>query len=205
MTFLLPHKKNIFYILLLWTPYICIYQITNRCHFFPVHALPMTRMDQAVPFLPFMIPVYISYLFYVFWSIYRVKTPRAFTDIFILSHFQTCISALFFIFFPVYYPEASFKGTGIPWEPVAAFWAWFDEPFNCFPSLHTANTLLAMHFNRYKKFRAFHLIWGGLIIASTVLCKRHYLVDIAGGTGVYLLTIYVARHADISLKDKKAP
>lgn len=203
MPFVLPYKKSFLYILLLWTPYIIIYQVTCRYHLFAVHTLPMAWIDRVIPFWPFMIPVYISYLAYVFFGLYRLNSPEAFTTAFILSYFQTLVSALFFIFFPVYYPEASFEGTGVPWQSIASVWVWFDEPFNCFPSLHTANVLLAIHINMSKKHRIFFLVWGCAVITSTVLCKRHYILDVAGGMAVYLVSIQLARKIGLCLKDSE--
>jgi len=199
----IPFRKNIGYIILLWIPYIILYQMTNRFHIFEPKYLAFSWLDNTIPFLPFMIPVYISYLVYVFLTIYRSRNQEEFTSIFILSYFQVIISALFFIFFPVYYPEASFEGTGKIWETISSVWTWFDEPFNCLPSLHTSNTLLAMHFNYKKKHKIIFLCWGALIIMSTLLCKKHYVIDIAAGILLYLATVQLAGRLDLRFKIQK--
>jgi membrane-associated phospholipid phosphatase len=58
-----------------------------------------------------------------------------------------------------------------------------DNPFNDFPSLHTSlSTILAIHWVRVNKPLGIVLaIWTALIVASTLLIKQHYIVDVIFG------------------------
>ena len=47
---------------LLWTPWLLIYILTNRYHFTDPVELKITWLDRIIPFVPFMVPVYLSYL-----------------------------------------------------------------------------------------------------------------------------------------------
>ncbi len=50
---LLFHRpRNPLWYLVLWVPYIAIYQLSNRFPLLEPHQLPMTALDRAVPFLP---------------------------------------------------------------------------------------------------------------------------------------------------------
>jgi membrane-associated phospholipid phosphatase len=58
-----------------------------------------------------------------------------------------------------------------------------DNPFNCFPSLHTSvSTILAIHWLRVNRpLGILVAIWTALIVASTVLIKQHYVPDLVAG------------------------
>ena len=197
---LIKKRNNILYYLLLWTPYIAIYQFTNRFHIIEPRYLALSPLDKALPFVPWMVPVYVSYLVYVFIFIYHCDDDRDLTRIFILSYFQVLISALFFIFFPVAFPVEMFYSQTEATDIFSRFWLWFDEPANCFPSLHAANSMLVIYLSQRKKpiFRIGMSIWGALVIAATLLCKQHYIIDISSGFGIFVFTIllepYVDRH-----------
>ena len=142
---LLKKKNNLFYYLLLWAPYIAVYQVTNRFHIIEPRYLEFSVIDNLIPFLHWMVPVYVSYLAYVFFFIYRCKDDQDLTRIFLLSHFQLVFCAVFFVFFPVAFPVDLFYGQHNGMDFFAAFWRWFDAPANCFPSLHAANSLLVIY------------------------------------------------------------
>lgn len=189
---------------LIWAPYILTYVLTNRFPLFEPVRLPLTAFDRAIPFLPFMIPIYVSYLVYAFIVIARSRDDRQVTEIFWITHIQLAISLCFFVFYPVTYPRDDFYYGG----PVASifnqFWIWFDAPNNCFPSLHTANCCLAIHYSWDKEKRLLYSAWGLLIIVGTLTCKQHYVVDILAGIVVYGLSIALARMWNIT-KRKKDP
>jgi membrane-associated phospholipid phosphatase len=58
-----------------------------------------------------------------------------------------------------------------------------DNPYNCFPSLHTSiSTILAIYWFRVnRRLGILGAIWTALIVASTVLIKQHYLADLVAG------------------------
>lgn len=186
-------QKNILFYLLLWLPYILVYQLTNRFPVFDPVQLELTWLDRTIPFIESFIPLYVSYLIYIFTVIIRCRDDYEVTRIFYLSYFQVLLSAVFFILFPVSYPrELFYNGDGLA-GVFGKFWILFDTPNNCLPSLHTANSLLAISFCRNKPYFALFAIWGGLIIISTLLCKQHYVVDVIAGFGVFILTRMVGK------------
>lgn len=67
---------------------------------------------------------------------------------------------------------------------------------DAFPSGHTAITLLVLHL-AYKFERRLFYIYSpvaALLIFSTVYCRYHYVVDVLGGIGLYLLTLLISRY-----------
>ncbi|MBI5504785.1 MAG: phosphatase PAP2 family protein, partial [Deltaproteobacteria bacterium] len=68
---------------------------------------------------------------------------------------------------------------------------------NCLPSLHAANCLLFMHFNRTRPAPRLHGALAAAIIASTLLVKQHYAVDLVAGGLVYAATATFLRSIEI--------
>lgn len=186
-------QKHFLVYYLIWAPYILAYVLTNRFPLFNPVQLSLTKLDKAIPFLPFMIFIYVSYLVYAFIVIARSKDDQQVTEIFYITHIQLFICLCFFILYPVTYPRETFYYANPITHLFNQFWIWFDAPNNCFPSLHTANCCLAIHFSQDKEKRWIYTAWGMLIIFSTLTCKQHYIVDILAGIFVYLISITLAK------------
>lgn len=185
---------------LIWTPYILTYVLTNR---FPVREpvqLPVTWLDEAIPFLPFMIPVYVSYLVYAFIVIARSREDHEVNEIFHITHVQLLTCLVFFLSFPVTFPRDLYYFSDPLTSLFNRFWIWFDAPNNCFPSLHTANCCLAIHYSLDKKHRWLFVTWGLLIIAGTLTCKQHYVIDILAGMLVYVFSLKVSEWLGVGYK-----
>jgi len=169
---------------LLWTPYIAVYQVINRYPVFAPRELAMTWLDRAVPFVPEFLPLYVSYILFFWWTAARSEDDRTATRFFYATHFQLIVCAAVWILFPVAMPRERFY-TAAAYNWADAFWRWFDAPNNCLPSLHAANCLLFVQFNWNRPSRGVHTAFALAIIASTVLVKQHYVVDLAAGFLVY--------------------
>jgi len=174
---------------LIWFPFILTYQITNRFHFIEPRLLKITWMDRMIPFVPWMIPVYVSYLVYTFVVIARSRDDREVKDIFVLTHIQLFLSVLFFVFYPVTFPRDQFYYAEAVTAVFNQFWIVFDAPNNCFPSLHTILCLTAIRHSIDKPHAWFYTGWGIMIILSALTCKQHYVIDIAAGVGVYFVSV----------------
>lgn len=180
------HPSGWFYFVA-WTPYILAYQLCNR---FPLRTpmeLDMGALDRGLPFIPELLPIYVAYIPFFFWTVYRSRTEAEVNRLFYGTHLQLLLSLPCFLLLPIamprrlFYPPSTFG-----WAD--AFWRWFDEPNNCFPSLHVSNCLLFLQFNWKRPARLPHTALGIAIIASTVLVKQHYAIDVIGGVVVYLAT-----------------
>ncbi len=172
--------------LAIWTPFIAIYQVTNR---FPVAAepriLPFSVIDEVIPFVPELLTVYIAYLPFYLWTVCRSEDDIAANRVFYAAHFQLLLSVSVYALFPVRMPRELFYA-GDPYNWADAFWRWFDAPNNCFPSLHVSNCLLMVQMNWTRSYRRLHTAIACAIIASTLFVKQHYFVDLIGGAAVYL-------------------
>jgi membrane-associated phospholipid phosphatase len=171
--------------LLAWAPYIAVYQITNRWLLREPMVLPFTALDEGIPFVPALLPIYVAYIPFFLWTLGRSEDDDAANRIFYATHFELLLSVPFFVLVPVAMPRELFYGPELyGWAD--AFWRWFDAPHNCFPSLHTSNCLMLIHFNRTRRGRIPATLAAVAIIASTLFVKQHYAVDLLGGVLVYV-------------------
>ena len=189
-------RRKLVYVLY-WAPFIATYQIVNRWPLTEPHALPLTAVDRLIPFVPGLLPVYVAYLPFYWWTVARLENDREVNRIFYAAHLQLLLSLPFFLLFPVQMPRELFYG-GQAYNWADAFWRWFDGPNNCFPSLHASNCLLLMHFNWVRPQRWPHTLAAAAIIASTLLVKQHYAVDLLGGAVVYLVSRWFLERLEIT-------
>lgn len=182
--------------ILAWGPYIAIYQITNRWSLFEPTVLPFSALDRAIPFLPELLPLYVSYIPFFYWTVVRSENDREANRIFYGTHLQLLLCVPFFIFFPVTMPRELYYGDQV-YGWIDTFWRWFDSPNNCFPSLHVANCLLFIEFNWRRKLRILHTLTAVVIIGSTLAVKQHYAVDLLGGILVHLVSRSILARLEI--------
>lgn len=153
-------------------------------------------VDDFIPlWTPFLL-VYISYfIFLIFTFIYFVRKKLYLAlKINLLAIIISCMAAyLFYLFFQ--------NGVDRPVIEIDNvfdfFYTWVNSwvaPYNAFPSLHVAiSTICAISFWKLKSkvFKPI-LVWAVLIIASTVLTKQHYFLDVLSGLILGILSFKVA-------------
>lgn len=181
---------------LIWLPYIALYQATNRWPLFPPQQLELTALDRAIPFVPELLFIYVAYIPYYWWTVARIEDETELNRVFYATHFQLAASLVFFVAFPVRMPRELFYSAEL-YNWADGFWRWFDEPNNCFPSLHVSNCLLLIQRNWHRRCASPAALLGFAIIASTVLVKQHYVVDVVGGIAVYLASLVFLRTFEI--------
>jgi membrane-associated phospholipid phosphatase len=186
-----------------WAPFIAVYQATNRWPLVPPVELPMTWIDRAVPFVPALIPLYVAYLPLYWTTAIRSEDDVQANRLFYAAYLQLLVSLPFFLLYPIQMPrEVFYAPEAYGWAD--AFWRWFDAPNNCFPSLHVSNCLLLAHFNWRRRLRWLFVPVSVAVIASTVLVKQHYAVDLLGGAAVYLVSVGFLRRLELGPEDDRA-
>jgi membrane-associated phospholipid phosphatase len=140
--------------------------------------------DRAIPFVPALLPVYVAYLAFYWWTVARARNDSEVNWLFYGAYLQLFLSLPLFVLMPVRIPLEQFYGVA-PYNWADALWRWFDAPNNCFPSLHVSNCLLLQQFNWRRPYRWPHALAAWAIIVSTVLVKQHYVVDVLGGVAIY--------------------
>lgn len=177
------------------------YQACKWEPFFTAHALPMTPIDRAIPFVPETVWIYgtVSYatLFLYLLLKKQADARRLFLSLVIGSFFCTLVFALY----PTTYPRDLYPtpaGTSLTIERLANLRA-ADDPSNCMPSLHVViATCLALFFVERERHRALRIagpIWAAVVMFSTLTTKQHYVVDIPTGFVAGSLGYLIARWA----------
>ncbi len=127
----------------------------------------------------------------------RSRSDEEATWLWRVTYLQLAIALPLFVAWPVEMPRDLFYGDAL-FGVSDALWRWFDEPRNCFPSLHAANGLFLAQVNwqRGGRWRWPATLLGLGIVASTVLVKQHYVVDVAAGAAVYAVGVWFFKASD---------
>lgn len=159
-----------------------------------IHVLE-TALDDWIPLVPWLVFPYIS--LYLLLALTAWRFLKAETRLFNLAALAVCIdlvvSYIFYIAFQTRIERPVVSGSDISSDILRWIYS-IDEPYNAFPSLHTSSAVLCTLLWRKagSRFWLVILMWAGFIVASTVLTKQHYFVDILGGMAVAALSYCVA-------------
>lgn len=155
-----------------------------------------TKVDDLIPLWTPFVVIYLSYFVFLGLSlIYFIrvgvyKTLRAA----LLGITISCLVAYLFYFFF----QNRIDRPGILNNNIFDFaYSKLNElvaPFNAFPSLHVAiSVVCALAYSKIKsKYFPAVLIWVILIIASTVLTKQHYFLDVISGLLLGLVSFRIS-------------
>jgi len=103
------------------------------------------------------------------------------------------ISFLFFLEMPVSYPRICFMTV----QEGVLRWGFhlmhsIDKPNNTFPSMHVSLTCIVLHsLAKHGVPKWLCVGYTILVCLSTLFTRQHFALDIAGGVGVYLLTLWI--------------
>ena len=156
--------------------------VRNRVHY--SLELPI---DSLVPFLPWMIGVYLGC--FLFWFLhYRLVAhlPREKADRFFAANLLAkAIIFLFYILLPTKMTRPALSGTGF-WDLCLRFMYWIDEPNNLFPSLHCMIAWLCWLGVRGNAevpplWRITAFVMALAVCFSTLAIRQHVLLDVFGG------------------------
>ena len=156
--------------------------VRNRVHY--SLELPI---DSLVPFLPWMIGVYLGC--FLFWFLhYRLVAhlPREKADRFFAANLLAkAIIFLFYILLPTKMTRPALSGTGF-WDLCLRFMYWIDEPNNLFPSLHCMIAWLCWLGVRGNAevpplWRVTAFVMALAVCFSTLAIRQHVLLDVFGG------------------------
>ncbi len=159
-----------------------------------VHVLE-TTVDDWIPLIPAFVFPYVSLYTLLAVSLWRFwKADMGMFKLAALAVFiDLALSYLIYVFFQTKIERPVITGSDISSDVLRWVYS-VDKPFNAFPSLHTSLSALCTLLWRKAGSNVWLIIllWALLIIASTVLVKQHYIVDVLGGMAVAILSYYGA-------------
>jgi membrane-associated phospholipid phosphatase len=148
-----------------------------------VHA-PALSWDRALPLLPSWALVYGAlYLFLILLPVFVVRQEELLHRT-VLSFLAIWITAYgFFLLYPTVAPrpEQVIGGGFGNWGLRILYDA--DPPYNCFPSLHVAHSLLSALdcYRVHRTLGAFAVGGASIVALSTLFTKQHYIADVIAG------------------------
>lgn len=166
---------------------------------FQEHIIGST-LDSKIPFIPiFIIP-------YVLWYLFLVVVPcvlysqdkKTFYQYITTNILVDTVATIIFIFYPTLLirPEIAVDSVST-WIVNLIYWG--DTPaLNCFPSVHCANCFVAIFItaksNKIRnKDRFFTILFGILIIFSTLFVKQHAVIDVVGALFLATFIVFVVK------------
>jgi len=163
------------------------YFLLLRFPVFEVTLMPVTALDEAIPFQPTSLIAYFSLWLYVSLAPALLKTREE-----LLFHGKVAatvgmVGFAIFFFWPTAIPHAA----GLRETDVSTL-SWLkqiDAAGNACPSLHVAFAVLSgfwLHrtlsqIRAPKALRWLNIAWCGVIAYSTLSTKQHVVVDVIGG------------------------
>lgn len=142
----------------------------------------ITDIDRAVPFLKiFILPYVMWYPFIAFCLVYLCfKNRKIYYRILVSINIGLIFCYIIYYFFQTTVPRPELIGNDLFTKMVSMIYG-YDNPYNCFPSLHVTTTYLVMRgVNKIKNNVWVSVsvnIMGVLIILSTQFVKQHVVLD----------------------------
>jgi membrane-associated phospholipid phosphatase len=155
--------------------------------------VPELALDRAMPLVPAWALVYGAlYLFLILLPVFIVRQDRLLRR---TVHAYLLIWITAYVFFFAVYPTVAPRpdhvvGSGFAvWGLRTLYSA--DPPYNCFPSLHVAHSVVsALACCRvHRRVGIIATIAATLVAISTLLTKQHYVLDVIAG-GLLAFTAY---------------
>lgn len=161
-----------------------IYQKLNCSNGNP-HVLT-TGIDKSIPFVPVFIIPYFTWYGYIFIAQLWLLSSNG--DVYMRSVTATILGLVSsYVIYSAYQtkvPRPLISGKDL-FSNLTKFLYSFDNPYNCFPSIHVmTSSIIFMASRETVNNRGISLLTQGTaaaIIASTLFLKQHVILDVAGG------------------------
>lgn len=160
-----------------------------------VHIIKL-GIDDWIPLIPIFSIPYILYIpFLIITLTYFIFFTKLFKRISISFVFCQIIASLFYFSYQTHVPRPNIKDTDI-FSQLVLFIYSKDEPYNCFPSLHVALSVISFLY-WIKIFPNMKWLMGAFvlsIILSTLFVKQHYILDVISGVLLAITSFYIANY-----------
>lgn len=154
-------------------------------------------IDDIIPLVPIFSIPYILYIpFLLITLIYFVAFTEFYRTISIAVIFCLVIASLVYLFYQTTVPRPEITNSDI-FSKLVLYIYLKDHPYNCFPSLHTALSMLSFLYWFQVLPNLAWIIGIGifviLVVLSTILIKQHYTPDIISGVVLAIISFYISR------------
>ena len=168
----------------------------------PTRHVPELALDRAWPLVPSWAIVYGAlYLFLILLPIFIVRQQELIRR---TVHAYLLIWITAYVFFFAAYPTAAPRpelvtGEGFAVWGLRALYS-SDPPYNCFPSLHVAHSVVsALACSRvHRRLGLVAMIAATLVALSTLFTKQHYVLDVIAGVVLAFVAYDIFLRGDFS-------
>lgn len=155
-----------------------------------------TPLDARIPLVkPLVIPyVSIFVVAAVTVGTFLLRSLRMAQSLLLASALTLIVAYLFYAYAQTYVARPMVTGDDV-FSRLLRFVYGNDNAFNCFPSLHTAfSVVMGVHWMWFNpRVGRYVAGWCGLIVVSTVFVHQHYVADVAGGIVIAGAACLIAR------------
>jgi len=168
--------------------------VPNRWQIVPPSHLPLTWLDNVIPFWP------VSGLAYGAIYPFLLGTFIAIRDLTVASRFvYACLftqiaAAACFVVWPTVYPRELYPvptGAGHLSMAIVQMLRAMDTPANCLPSLHVSTAVLCAVALRAGQRSTWGILCALPLALSTLTFKQHYVIDVLAGLALGLLAYFL--------------
>jgi membrane-associated phospholipid phosphatase len=169
--------------------------------------LPLTFIDTFFTPHYAAVWIYMSFFFLLMSGVTFTSRENSFHCMKVVL-MNSLIASIIFIFFPTkitYWDYAPYITENTLSYDFMMLIKDNDQTYNCFPSLHISNSVVALYFlNKDKKifWQILNISWMLAIIWSVISTKQHTFYDVIGGT-VLAISSYVIIHFIDTKKNSK--
>lgn len=173
--------------------------------------MPELALDRAIPVVPVWTLVYGSLYFAIFLPMVVVRGGGHIRRTLWALVMVWVVGIIGWLFYPTVLPRPAVAAIGegfCAWTLRVAY-SW-DAPYNCFPSLHVAQSFLAaLTCNLVSRgIGRAAFVWATLISVSTLFTKQHYVVDVVSGAllagAAYLVFLRSYPRSEVPQLDERA-
>lgn len=164
---------------------------------YPVAIMPITWLDELIPFQPVTLPIYLSLWLYVSLPPALLATRRELYEYCVAMTLTSIIGFMVFYFWPTTLPMAT-----LDWvqSPEISFLKGIDAAGNACPSFHVATAFFSgcwLHYllRRLSAPLSIHIVnwlWCIGIVYSTLAIRQHVVVDVIAGLALGGLMAYLS-------------
>jgi hypothetical protein len=183
-----PWKRNILAILALTVILYSGYQLSNRFHITAPQYLPLSALDQAIPFLLWTVWPYFLLVLLAFLPL-GIRDTAIFWRAMIAYTVAITINISIWLLFPTVYARPQMPD-GSSFTRFAYHWLCsIDTPANCLPSGHITSPAIGCWALSAAAPKYRTRIWTAFLLLSVTILttKQHYVVDLPAG----LLTAFI--------------
>ena len=171
--------------------------------YFPVNRMARGGVQLSLPIdklIPLYAPAVVPYLLgdilfiaFPIWAAITIK-PQEFEAYTVSILFATLVSYFAYLIFPTFVIRPHISSTDVFSKALVIIYQ-TDKAYNAAPSGHTFYSVLSFaYLSRWKpKYKPIWILATLLILASALLTKQHYVLDIVCGLALGILAFAVGR------------